>query len=175
MKKSKAMLRAEQFLALAAYNPEGEEARTAAMLLVRHIVRNGLMIVDDLYQHRPMAFRYVYCNPESMPEPKPKRERKPKPPPVPTPAAAPPDPPPRPPPEEPEPEEPKDQLREQEGLQDGRPYVIMVAKFKGKCMQCKGPIKENDHIAWYPGSGATHDKCAAEHNWPVREKRDVDG
>lgn len=173
--KPKTIVRAEQLLALAAYNPEGEEARSAAMLLVRHIVRNGLIITEDGYKQQAQPPPEVHYQPPPAPpppaEPAEKKPRKPRKPrqkkEAPKPVEAPPKAEAEKPPQQEIPKaEVKQPTPDDDIPQKAEPYIFLVAKFKGVCLYCRGPIRENDHIAWMPGA-VTHDKCAEKYTWPA--------
>jgi outer membrane biosynthesis protein TonB len=184
--KPKEITRAEQLLALAAYNPEGEEARTAAMLLVKHIVRQGLIITVDGYKQKPPKQPSVHHQPAPAPPPPPPPPPAPKPPP-PTPEPAParhrqgpkkpraskPAPPP-PPAAKPPTSGPKPAVHVNPPPGELETYIFIVARFSSTCRHCKKPIAANDHIAWMSGVGVTHDNCAEAYAWPERRKEQQD-
>lgn len=179
MTKPKEIVRAEQLLALAAYNPEGEEARTAAMALVKQIISKGLILVMDGYkQERPRK--------STVHQPPP-----PSPPPPPAPVAREPSPRARKvkhtPPAAAEPEQPKRRAPRSKPKPSSAPPPIdkrdepnpdqmdlfprkFVARSGGTCIHCRKPFKENDHIFWMAGAGATHDWCSTEYKWPIRTR-----
>lgn len=183
MNKPKEIVRAEQLLALAAYNPEGEEARTAAMLLVKHIVRQGLIISMDGYKQKPPKEPKVHHQPAPAPPPPPPPPPAPKsPPPPPETAPTPrrqrpkkpraPKAPPPPAPKKPPETRPSPHVSPPPG--ELETYIFIVARFASTCRHCKKPIVANDHIAWMSGVGVTHDKCAEAYPWPERRKEQQD-
>lgn len=170
--KPKEIVRAEQLLALAAYNPEGEEARSAAMALVKHMIRHGLTLTVVGYEPQPPATAEVHYQPAPTPpaaEPRkaPQRPRKTRHKPEPQPA----------------PERSRQAPRTKaKPRAAGEPPVAeprgnpdqmdlfprtFVAVAKGTCIHCRRPFVAGDHISWMAGAGATHDVCSSKYRWPI--------
>ena len=173
MTKPKEIVRAEQLLALAAYNSEVQEARSAAMALVNHIVSKGIVFVMDGYkQERPARSKVHYQPPPPppapstpQPAPRPRRTR------YTPPAAQEPEQPKRRPPRrkakpEPAPQPPIGKRDEPNPDQMDLFPRTFVAVAGGTCIHCRRPFVAGDHISWMAGAGATHDVCSDKYNWP---------